>query len=480
MKAVLGLPDDEWWNLRAFVCAVGWLLLVLAATGVLASKLFSQPSTVKYLVTVAGAALLVLLATVRAPLKLLAALAIIVAPFDFVTSAGGLQATPLLAVDFLALLAALPRTRGGKAWLRPMTAAFVLLLLPAIAASDSPGHWLVWLALTVATGWIAYQVAREPGGAMLVAVALSASAAIQGALAIWEFRTGHRLNLYQATASSAISGNYFFNFGQVTRSSGALPDPIGLGQVLALCIPITVALIAAPRRALDSVIAACAAGISSLGLLLSLSRLSIVGALAGVLVVLVLLPGRARVRTVGLVAAMIAIVAVLGLSLGGHALRTRINSILHPTAAHVSTASTDIARIHIWQAAIKTAESNLVTGVGFGNITKDLPKYGVAVTSVAHAHDTYLQFFAEGGVLGLAAILGVIGAGVRDLVRGFAEHRVWVAGAAGALVATLLAWSTDVEVRYVQVSAMVAVLFGLICALASSRETPASPPSPEQ
>lgn len=480
MKAVRGLPDDEWWNLRVLVFAVGWLLLVLAATGVLASKLFSQPSTVKYLVTVAGATLLILLATVNAPLRPLAALAIVVAPFDFVTGVGGIKATPLLAVDFLALLAALPRTGGGRAWLRPMTLAFTLLLLPAIAGSDTPGHWLVWLALTVATGWITYQVAREPGGPMLVAVALGASALIQGALAIWEFRTGHRLNLYQSSATSAVSGNYFFNFGQVTRSSGALPDPIGLGQVLALCIPITIALIAVSRRAVYALLAACVAGVASLGLVLSLSRLSIVGGFAGVLVALVLLPGRARVRTVGLVAAMIAIVAALALSLGGHALRTRINSIFHPTAAHVSTASTDVARIHIWQAALNTAEANLVTGVGFGNITKELPKYGVAVTSVAHAHDTYLQFFAEGGVLGLAALIGLIGAGVRDLVRSFSEHRIWVAGASGALVATLLAWSTDVEVRYVQVSAMVAVLFGLICALPSSRETSVSPPGPEQ
>jgi hypothetical protein len=62
----------------------------------------------------------------------------------------------------------------------------------------------------------------------------------------------------------------------------------------------------------------------------------------------------------------------------------------------------------------------------------------------------------------------------RGRARGFVAQRVWTAGAAGSLVATLIAWSTDVEVRYVQVSAMVAVLLGLVAALAVKQERPSA------
>jgi O-antigen ligase len=196
--------------------------------------------------------------------------------------------------------------------------------------------------------------------------------------------------------------------------------------------------------------------------------MSIVGGVVGVGVALLLLPGGSRIRTSLSVLAVGVVVVLLGLGLGGKQLRTRINTIFNPTAAHVSTRAGDVARQHIWKAAIKTGEANLITGVGFGKITTYLPRYGAPVAGTAHAHDTYLQFFAEGGVLGLIALLGVVSASLRDLLRAFRSHRVWVAGATGGLAATLIAWSTDVEVRYVQVSALVAVVIGLIAALSAT------------
>jgi O-antigen ligase len=237
-----------------------------------------------------------------------------------------------------------------------------------------------------------------------------------------------------------------------------------------------VAFAAATRRWLGSLAIIAAMGLAAVALLLSLSRMSLIGAAVGLALAVVLLPRPELLRTGAAVAVTVVVVAVAGLAVGGQPLRQRIDSILHPTSSHVSTASGDLAREHIWLAAVETAEANPVAGVGFGNVTKFLPRYGAPVTASSHAHDTYLQFFAEGGVLALIALLGVIGAAFVDLSRAFTTHRVWVAGATGALVATLLSWITDVEVRYVQVSAMVAVLLGLIAALAVRR---ASSPAPE-
>jgi glycosyltransferase involved in cell wall biosynthesis len=455
------------WRLRWTVFVAGCLLVILSASGVLVSTLFAQPSTIKYLVTVGAGALVALLALAQAPLKLVVGVAIVVAPFDFVTTFHGIQVTPLIAVDVLAVLLWLPRPSArGTAALRPMTAVLLLLLLPALAGSDRIGGWVVWLALTVATGCLAFVIAREPGGPGFIATMLAVSALVQGALAIWEFRSGNRLNLYQPPGSASYGTGYFFTFGRYDRPPGALPDPVGLGQVLALCIPMMVALGAGVRRWHLSLAVLAATGVAAIALLLSLSRMSIVGAAVGVAVVFLLLPLRTLLRRGAGVAAMVALVAILGLALGGRTVSQRLDSIFHPTASHVATASGDLARIHIWHAALKTGEANLLTGVGFGNVTKHLPKYGVPATPAGHAHDTYLQFFAEGGALGLLALLGILGAAATDLVRGFARHRIWVAGAAGSLVATMLSWLTDVEVRYAQVSAVVAVLLGLIAALA--------------
>lgn len=454
-------------GLRWAAFGFGCLLAVLAVSGVLDSTLFTHPTTIKYAVTVLGSVLLALAALARAPLKLLVGVAIVLAPVDFVAVVQGMQVTPLLAVDLLAALVWLPRSGfGGKSALRPMTVAFVLLLVPALAGSAALGTWTLWLAVTVATGCLTFVVAREPGGPSFVATMLALSALIQGALAIWEFRTGQRLNLYQSSGVVANTRDYFFTYGREARPPGALPDPIGLGQVLALCVPMMVALAASMRRWEKSVAVLVATGVVGVALLLSLSRISFVGAAAGLVVTLALLPRRYRPAMFIGVAAMVAITAALSFGLAGSSLSRRIDSIFHPTAAHVTTASGDLTRLRIWNAALQTADAHLLAGVGLGNIANYLPTYGVPVTPSAHAHNTYLQFFAEGGVLGLLALLGLIAASTIDLVRGFAARRTWVAGAAGALVATLIVWSTDVEVRYVQVSAMVAVLLGLIAALA--------------
>jgi glycosyltransferase involved in cell wall biosynthesis len=212
------------------------------------------------------------------------------------------------------------------------------------------------------------------------------------------------------------------------------------------------------------------AGVAATALVLSLSRMSMIGATFGIAVVVMLLPRHRKLRTGWMLVAMLLAVTVVALATNGQAVSRRVSSIFNPISVHVYTAPGDLTRQRIWSAALKTGEANLVGGVGFGNVAAYLPKYGVPVTSSAHAHDTYLQFFAEGGILGMLGLLAVIGAAAVDLRRGYAANRVWAAGAAGAVLATLISWITDVEVRYVPVSAMVAILLGLIAAMAARRE----------
>jgi glycosyltransferase involved in cell wall biosynthesis/O-antigen ligase len=451
----------------AFLCAAA-LVAILAGSGALASAGFSQPTTIKYLVTVAGSIALVLAASARVPLRALVGMAILVAPFNFVTMIAGMHITPLIAVDMLAVLLWVPRSgTTGPSVLRWMVLVFALAMVPGIVGSSAPGMWLVWLAVTVATGCLTFAAAREPGGVTFVVWMIVLSGLIQCAFAIWELRSGHKLNLYRQSGTVPIGSQYFFTYGKQARPSGALPDPIGLGQVLALCLPLAAALGAQVRDWKRSAIVIALAGVIATVLVLSLSRMSLIGGVFGVAVVIALLPRQRMVRTGLMVAATVGAVTAVTLTTNGHAISRRVSSIFNPTAVHVYTAPGDLTRARIWRAALKTAEANLMTGVGFGNVTEYLPKYGVPVTSSAHTHDTYLQFLSEGGILALLGLLGVVGAAGVDLLRSFRGSRIWVAGAAGSLVATLLSWITDVEVRYAQVSAMVAILLGLIAALAA-------------
>jgi O-antigen ligase len=342
---------------------------------------------------------------------------------------------------------------------------FALLLIPGVAQAVDPGVWVVWLALTLVTGWLVFLVAVEPGGVKLILGMLMLSALIQAVVAIWEFKTKHQLYLYSTSGSTATSGEAFFLYGSLIRPSGTLPDPIGLGQFLALCLPVSIAFAASLRRSLATIALICAAGLIALALALSLSRMSIVGGAVGVLLTLLLLPGRRRWLVAAGVLAVGVVVVALSVALGGSSFNARINSIVNPTAAHVRTAAGDIQREEIWKAAARIGEHHLLTGVGLGRVTEYLPKYGVPVIAAANAQNTPLQFFAEAGLLGLLAVVGIVSAAFVDIAKAARQNRLWIAGCLGGLIATLITWSTDVEVHYVEVSAMVAVLLGVIAAI---------------
>lgn len=464
-------PTAASFPLRLALIGAASLVAILALSGALASAGFTHPTTIKYLVTVAGGVGLVFVATARQPLKALVGVAIVVAPLNFVTTVAGLHITPLIAVVALAVLVWVPGSAGSSpSALRWTVVAFALAMIPGIVGSSSPGIWMLWLAVTVATGCLAYAVACEPGGITFVVQMIVLSGLVQAGLALWELHSGHLLNLYQQSGAVVVGRDYFFTYGKAFRPAGALPDPIGLGQVLALCVPLTVALGAQMRRWQASAAVLSLAGVAATALVLSLSRMSMIGATFGIAAVVMLLPRHRKLRTGWMLVAMVLAVTVVALATNGPAVSRRVASIFNPTSVHVYTAPGDLTRQRIWSAALKTAEGNLVSGVGFGNVAAYLPNYGVPVTSSAHAHDTYLQFFAEGGILGMLGLLAVIGAAGVDLRRGYAANRVWAAGAAGAGLATLISWITDVEVRYVPVSAMVASLLGLIAAMAGRGE----------
>jgi hypothetical protein len=203
-RAAPFIPNDEWFVLRVLTFLTGALLLVVASTGLLSEKLFAAPTTTKYLVTVAASAMLVLIATERAPVRLVVFFGVLTVPLSFVFSFAGLQPSPLIAVDLLALLMALPQRLKSHARLAKMAPAYALLLLPGILGSNDPGYYFVWVGVTLGTGWLAYVVARGVGGTQLIVAGLTLVAVAEGALAIYEFKTGTQFNLYGSALNNTL------------------------------------------------------------------------------------------------------------------------------------------------------------------------------------------------------------------------------------------------------------------------------------
>jgi O-antigen ligase len=458
-------------GLRFLVVVAGITAVVLGACGITARALFTETSQIKYWVSVGAPLLVVFVALAADPLRVLFALAVVIAPFTFVTTIGGVSLSPLLIVLVAALTVAALSVEAAPR--RTATGVGVLgalaLLVGPVAIGAHPVSHAMWLGTLAACGWLAFRVAEDRTGLRIVLCIVVAAAGVQAALAIWGFKTGQRLNLYNATGASALSSQDFFNYERGTRPSGAMPDPISLGNVLALACPLAIALANEARSRLAALTLLGAGGLIAFGVALTLSRMSWIGAAVGIVVTVVLLPPRARLRTAVAVACLLAVVVQLAVVFGGAALDERFISIREPTSRVTSTAGGDKLRIELWQAAIDVAEDHPVFGTGYGKLVPELGKHTGGVAPGGHAHSVYLQFLAEAGIAGALALLLVLTGVMRDLGRGLRRERdgdlrTLRAGMAGSLACVMVVWLTDYNVRYTQVGAIVAVLFGAAAA----------------
>ncbi len=452
--------------------AVGLLLTlaaVIGAAGITEHMLFRQPTNLKYLLTVAAPLLLLAAVSVEQPLRVLMPAIVLAAPFGgFVMTFRGIHVsllTLLLLAAVTATILSEPAARTPS-WTGAAAAIAVLLLIVPISSGSGGSTAATVLATLVATGWVAARTARLEGGLRLVLGALIASAALQAVIAIWEFRTGLRLNLYSSAGSQAFGSDYYFQFGGKNRPTGSFYDPISLGNVLALSCPVALALALASPRAAIRIVAAGAALITGIALALTLSRMSWIGAVVGLVVALLLMPGRGRRAAIVPALGAVALIVVIALGSGHSALTTRFASIFDPTAQTVSTAQGDRERVMDWQVALSTGAAHPIFGVGFGDLLPYLENRVPQTTATSHAQSTYLQLFAEAGAAGAIALLLVLGGLARDLAAGLRRERLLAAGMAGGLAALLITWLTDYTIRYVPVAAIFAVLFGAIAARA--------------
>jgi O-antigen ligase len=438
----------------------------LGAVGITQSMAFQQPSPLKYGITIGAPLLVMLAATVRRPLTVFAPVIVVAAPFaSFQAFVGGYSIPLLLPLVGMAAVAAC-FDGNARSDLTLLGGAAViagpLLLVPIIDGTQVRDFVESLLSLLL-VAWIVARTAREPGGMTLIIGAIITGALLQSAIAIWEARTGSRLNLYSGAGTQVFGNQYFYSFDDTNRPVGSLFDPISLGNVLAIAGPLIVAMGARVRGNLRWMLAAGGV-VLSLALALSLSRMAWIGFFAGTIVALLLLPRRER-RLVGAACAIAAVVVVfLALTLGGAGLRTRFDTLRNPTDTQYSTGTGDQRRIAIWGAALAVFSEHPVAGVGVGHLEGEIQRRVANVGTYTHAHSTYFQMIGEAGVLGLA-LLAVFLAGLAEALRTVLRRdRVLGAGLAGSVVALLICWTTDWVIIYPNVSASVGALLGLVAA----------------
>jgi O-antigen ligase len=469
------LPVEPW---RLWLALAGLAGVVLTASGLAANELFAQPTMTKQLATLAAPLLLLGCALVREPLRAPMAVVIIGMPFvtysaSFGNVSGSALVLPLLLAVVLASIAP-ARIR----LITPRTLVVLALLAIPVGLASDVAEQIQLIGLVALTVWLVRRTAEADTGLRFVIATLVLCCAVQAALGVWQSQTGQRFSLLTGSTST-FGSDYFFSFGEVNRPTAAFFDPISFGNVLAFGLPLAAALALATRSHLIRLAAIGSAGLMATALILTLSRMSWVGAAAGLVVTIAVLPG--RMRLTGLLGTAAVVAATLSVAVGmeGTDIVERAQSLGDPTSTSVRTGDTDRARVRIWQAAVDVFETNPVSGVGLGDLGDELVgRVGFGSGPGGHAHSVYLQTIATAGVLGALALLLLAWEVARRTIVTLRapmlgaldrERRIVAAGIAGSLAALAVVCATDTTPRYLQVAGIVAIVLG--CALSLGRRT---------
>lgn len=345
-------------------------------------------------------------------------------------------------------------------------------LLTADQLTDSD-HALERLVLAVGVVVVVPALVRRPADLELVLRALAAGGALSALFALVRFATGldvaASLYLPGLTEGAGSTAEVVLLRGGLERPQGAAATPLELGGVLTMLVPVALGLFfAARRRGGRAWPWAAVAAVTAAGGAVTLSRSVFVGLAVALLVMAPRWPVR---RAAGTVAAVAALVVVAALAAGGF-VSTVADLLVHGSNDY-SLASRADGRSYVWT----TFAQHFWLGQGPG--TYDLGTQPVL-------DNEYLSQLMETGVLGLLALVAVLGvalayalaaAGRRWAGRDTAELANGLAGA----VAALIVISTILDVSaFVQISTLLWLLVGLVAAswrITADRPATVTPPA---
>jgi len=252
------------------------------------------------------------------------------------------------------------------------------------------------------TWWVA--------GAVFIVLATSITTRRALSYACLAFVVGAVLSVLAGAIPNAAPRGAGISADEAARLAGSFGDPNLLGASLGPAIAIAIGLMAVWRGVAARVLLTSAVAILFVGLVLSGSR----GALAAsafMAVVAVITAPKRRFQS-GLVVAGTFAAILIAESVSSSTALTRIRSF-----------DTGNGRIDLWTVGWRMARGHLLEGVGDNNFITSSPQYltsagaiqdpGFILTSPHAVHNTYLQMFAETGIIGLgffgAFLLAVVG-----------------------------------------------------------------------
>lgn len=310
-------------------------------------------------------------------------------------------------------------------------------------------EWLKWVQVVVLV-MVVLELGSYGRWRWLVFALVTAGAA-NAAIGIYEFFGG------SGALHLLVNGRYFRafgTFGQPNPFGGfmGLLAPLSLASALAYVLASWRTWRASGRVPLATLVTAlyfgATGGLMTVALVMSWSRGAWLGFGAAMAAVLFALPRKLwhSLALVTVVAALVGGAWVSGVLPAS--ITARLASATEELFAFNDVRGVDITpenyavveRLAHWQAALNMARANPWTGVGFGNYEAAYPAYRLINWKfpLGHAHNYYLNVFAEAGMIGLLAY-GGLWAGVMLLTWRVRRHpngiaRLTAAGLLGTWV----------------------------------------------
>jgi O-antigen ligase len=365
----------------------------------------------------------------------------------------------------------------GRPDLRPVDVALLAFLgvgafslAGALSLQYGLEELLKWLELGAVMGLVRAE-ARVPRRRNAIIALVLLSGLVQAGIGIWQFAFRH------------TGPEEFLILGRFYRAYGSFEQPNPFAGFMGLLLPLALGLALAEGkrwgRAILFLLAAAALGVA---LIMSWSRGAWLGSLAALATLVVFAP---RHRPVGLVL-LFAAIALGGLAWGAgllpESLVARLSGFSEYTQVYdvrgVDITEANFAvldRLAHWGAAVDMLRDHPWLGVGLGNYEPVYPAYARLnwPNALGHAHNIYLNFAAETGLIGLAAYLVFWALGIaltlRSLGRARGLERGLVLGLLGAWVH--LSVHNLVDNLYVNgVYLHIGALLGLLTAIAYGQD----------
>jgi putative inorganic carbon (hco3(-)) transporter len=390
-------------------------LLHTGAMAALAYSLARLPVTWSA-AALAGTALV--LAVLILPAVGLAAIALAI-PF------GGLLPLPLPVVGPVDLLVGLVTA----AWLaQGIVRRRIIFHRPPLAIPLLAFVWLTGLSLTQAMSW------REGLPEWLKWVEFAGVYLVGCQLLTGRSARGVVVALLVAGSAEALLGAYqfvrqvgpeaFILLGRFMRAHGTFQQPNPYAGYLGYLLPVAASLAQGAlaswwhdrttRRAVTVGLYGVAAGLLALGILMSWSRGAWLGAAASAVVVVGFRNRRTALLSVLALLLLILVITVTGTTALPGFIGDRLNDLgsyfvgPDPARTEITDANFSVLeRLAHWQAGWRMFEEHPWLGVGIGNYAVAYPIYHLPLwyEPLGHAHNVFINFLAETGILGLGAFV---------------------------------------------------------------------------